>query len=494
MSFSPGNFDFYAQIEPSAIDVVTHVLHKTLQAQGKTLFQRTVTVGPVTGTIQFEIVKISVPSVGSLNLLDRFAPGNTIATFQADAEIRFAVSFLGVTLNIPNETINVKVKDLQIGLYAAGGFLSGVALGFQRFDIDVGGLTLLRALNPVLNLLADFVALAIRTALTPLGMIPIPIAPLADAYRKIGMLFDANGSPFLGTNAAGNGLFFAADFQAANNTPGTIAAVQDILPPGGAMNVGAVVADRLVNQLFAMLLSTNQVPNALPTPLGTFRVQWVTAAFLTPGARASKVELRAKATARKKTGKGGFIGGLFGLTKKVTYKLELRLTVDAGVVQPAGVPARVDFNFEAIVRGRVTIDSVLIGVLTVLMGPFIAIFLFVLSQILNFFIDFFLPFTFTYQTTTVPGAPPTKWFHVTIDKLAIQLGLGTPSLTSATLKLEASSTGNGSFELEQFVQHVIATNNVPIAVDWSPLGLLTRGSVAGQNEGELFLGAKPRPI
>ena len=40
-----------------------------------------------------------------------------------------------------------------------------------------------------------------------------------------------------------------------------------------------------------------------------------------------------------------------------------------------------------------------------------------------------------------------------------------------------------------FVRHFIAQNNVPIAVDWSPLGLLTRRTAT---QGELFLGAKPR--
>src|SRR5262249_46357969 len=151
-----------------------------------------------------------------------------------------------------------------------------------------------------------------------------------------------------------------------NNTPGTISTVTDILPPGGVMNVGAVVSDRVVNQLIGILLSKNQLPNALPSPLGTFFVQYVNVAFLdrNPAAlptRPATIAVDGQASARIRVNKGGFFGTLFGLTRKVTVTAGASVTVDAGIAP--GTPASgavIDFGFTAQLRARVTIQSVLI--------------------------------------------------------------------------------------------------------------------------------------
>ena len=482
MSFTGGNYDFVAQVETSALEVVADVILATLRAQGKTQFTRQIGAG----TVDVVLVDVGVPVIRSKNLADRFRRGNTLATFRADATLTFSVTVFGITGGI-TETMSIFIKDLAVGIPTTpGGLPVGVSLGFAAFDIDVGGLTVLRALTPALNVVVDFIALGIRTALAPLGLVPIPILPFADAFAQLGLLFDVP-SPHVGTNQVGNGLFLAADFEAPGNRA-DLGQVVDIIPPASAINVAAVVSNRPVNQLLPTLLANKHLPGTLNTGGADFIVGEARVEFLQPGARPAKIKVDAFASARIKVRKGGFFGSLFGKKKKVTITAYATMTVDAGIVtDPATSLEVLAFELEASLQARVTIQSVLLGVLTILLGPFLIIFLILLSQLFNFVIKFFLPLKLELQ---VQGSDLT----INLEQLRIQLGIGA-SLTDATLKMRLDARGDGRFQLDHFTRHRIAATGLPLIVRYEPISIATRalppGSAPGPAApGELFLGVE----
>lgn len=485
MGFTPGNFDIVAQVDTSALNVLTDIILKTLEQNNKTKFMQRIGSGALALDIAVELSDINIPAVKTVDFNQRFKQGNTLASFEVQAELSF--NLLGANLQ---DTIAVRLKDLQIGIFTTpGGLPVGVALGFQKIDIDVSGLGIL---NSLLNTLVDFIALGIRTALSPLGLVPIPILQFADAFAQLGLLFDrsnssniANGSPFIGITQGQTGLYLAADFQAANNTSGDISVVQDILDPN--MNVGAVVNQRLINQTLTTILVADRFGLVRSIASGgiNFAVVGIAVRFENPSRRAARIAVDAEAAARVRAKKGGFFGKVFGKKKKVTIRLSATLEVDAGIItDPNTQAAVVDFTYALTARGQVTINSIFAAVLTVVLGPFLVVFLTILSQLLNFAISFFLPERFVFD---VSGADLT----VSIDKLRTQLGVGASiglgGLSSATLKARIAANGGGTFELSQFTVHKFAVSNVPLAVDYSPQSLTSRQT-------ELFLGAGLRSI
>lgn len=487
MSFTGGNYDLVAQVETSALEVVADVILGTLRAQNKTRFSRA--IGP--GTVDVELIDLGVPQIRSKNLADRFGAGNTLATFRADATLSFSVTVFGITGGV-TETMSIFIKDLAVGIYTSpGGLPVGVSLGFEDFDIDVGGLTVLAAITPAINTVVDFIALGIRTALAPLGLVPIPILQFADAFAQLGLLFDPP-SPLVGTNQRGDGLFLAADFAAPGNQA-DVTRLVDIIPAGSAMNVAAVVSNRPINQLIPTLLASNQLVKSLPTGGANFVVGEARVEFLQPGARPARIKVDAFASARVKVSKGGFFGSLFGGKKKVTITAYATMTVDAGIgTDPATQLEVLDFELEATLQARVTIQSVLFGVLTILLGPFLVIFLILLSQLFNFVVKFFLPLQLDFQ---VSGSDLT----LNLEQLRVQLGIGGAgglgSLTEATVKMRLDARASGRFQLDHFTQHQIARTGLPLIVRYQPLSLATRalppGSAPGPAApGELFLGVE----
>lgn len=487
MSFTQGGFDFDVQVETEALDVVTHVIFKILERQGKTKFQQSLgSAGVIGATVDVELTDLKIPRIRTLAINDRFHPGNTLATFEVDATLGFVVTLFGTTFPV-QETLDVDLKDLQVAILTTpGGLPVGISLGFADFDIDVTGLTFLKALGGALNVVADFIALGIRTALAPLGLVPIPILQFADAFVKLGLSFDGkSGSPYLGTNQSGSGLFVATDFIAANKTtPGVIAQVGDILPAGSPLNIGAVGADRVFNQVIGTQLLAGQFTSQIPTAGVNLMVNSISVRFADPApGYTAHVGVDASASGQIKVKKGGFLGALFGGSKKVTMFVTGSVDVDAAI-QPSpntNLEAIVG-QFSASIQAQVTVQSVLVGVLTVVLGPFILIFLILLSQLFNFVIDFFLPLSFAFSTSQ--GQPPQ--FGVTINQLSLQLGLGA-GLTSATLFADIQTGGRVWFELDQLLQHQIQASNVPIGVDFGSDALATRPQ-------ELFLGARLKKI
>lgn len=485
MGFTPGNFDIVAQVETSALDVITDVIPKQLEQDNKTKFSQTIGSGSLAFNIDAELSDISIPVINAIDFNQRFKKGNTLASFEVEAILTFTL--LGTNLQ---DTIAVRLNDLQIAIFTTpGGLPVGISLGFQKIDIDVRGLSIL---NSFLNTIVDFISLGIRTALSPLGMVPIPILQFADAFAQLGLLFDrstsssiADGSPFVGITQSQTGLFLAADFEAANNIPGDISVAQDILNPN--MNIGAVVNQRLINQALTTVLITDRFGLVRNIASGgiNFAVVSIAVRFENPRNRPSFIGMDAEAAARVKARKGGFFGRLFGKKKKVTIRVSATLDLDAEVKTDASTQVSwVDFAYELKPRGSVSIDSILGAVLTVVMGPFIVLFLTILSQLLNFAIDFFLPELFKFD---ISG----RFLTITIDKLQTQLGaggtVGLGGLGAATLTASILASGSGRFELSHFTVHKFAASNVPIAVDYSPQSLTSR-------QAELFLGAGLRSI
>lgn len=480
MGFTPGNFDIVAQIETSALDVLTDIILKTLEKDNKTKFSHQIGSGSWAFTINIELTDISIPAVKTLNLAKRFKKGNTLASFEVEAELVF--SLLGANLK---DTLAVRLKDLQIGIFTTpGGLPVGVALGFQEIDLDVRGLGFL---NSLLNTLVDFIALGIRTALSPLGMVPIPILQFADAFAQIGLTFDrsktsstADGSPYIGIARSQTGLYLAADFQAANNKTGNISVVQDILALN--MNTGMVISDRLINQTIETMLLTDRFGLVKSIAGGgiNFAVGEVKVRYQKPTIKPARIGIDAFAHARVKAKKGGFFGKLFGKTKKVTIRVSATMELDTGIMQnPATQLSVLDFAYDVDVQGKVSVNSVLASVMTIVLGPFLVSFLFILSQLLNYAIEFFLPEKFKFN---ISGSLLT----ITIDKLTTQLGagasLGMGGLSSATLSARIEANGSGVFELEHFTVHKFASAGIPLKIDYSPQSLKTR-------DGEMFLGA-----
>lgn len=477
MAFTPGTFDILAEVHPSAIDVVVDVILEQLRAQGKTTFTQQIGsgAGVVSGSVDVELTDLSVPGVRSLDLADRFKPGNTLASFRVDAELQVTVTVFGLTSTL-TETFFITLVDLQFGIFTTpGGLPVGVSLGFQQIDIDAGGLRTLRVLNPALDVLADFIALGVRTLLSPLGLVPIPILQFADAFVQLGLSFEPP-SPHLGTNQGGDALAIAADFKAAGNAS-DISVVTDIIPAGSSFNVATVLADRPINQLLPFLLTSNQLPRSIPTSGANFSVRSTNVSFLDPGSRASRIQVDAHASARIKVKKGGFFGKLFGKKKKVTVHAYARITLDAGVVDdPATGLAVVDFAFEATLQARATIQSVLVGTLTVLLAPFIVPLFIILSQVINFAADKLLPLSFDFS---VSGSD----LEVRLTKLQTQLRLVSAGFTEATVKMRLDAKGDGRFALEHFTRHQIQQTGIPLKVGYEPNSLESRN-------GELFLGVE----
>jgi hypothetical protein len=485
MGFTPGDFDIVAQVETPALDVFADIILKTLEKENKTKFTQRVGSGTLSFAIDVELTDIRIPDVRTIDFSQRFKSGNTLASFEVEAILTFTL--FGVNLQ---DTIAIRLKDLQIGIFTTpGGLPVGVALGFQKIDIDVRGLGIL---NSLLNTLVDLLALGIRTALSPLGLVPIPILQFADAFAQLGLQFDrsttssiADGSPFLGIAQSNTGLYLTTDFQAANNTPGDITVVQDILPPG--INVGAVVNQRLLNQLITTMLLTGRLGLVRNIASGgiNFTVTSVNLRFENPKTKSARIGVDAAASARVKARKGGFFGRLFGKKKKVTIRVHGTLDVDAEIVtDPNTQLALLEFTYDVTVAGQATVNSVLASVLTVVFGPFFVTFLTILSQLLNFSIEFFLPETFAFDVTG-------SLLTVSINKLSNQLGvggtIGLGGLSSATIQAQINAHGGGTFELEHFTVHKFAVSHVPIAADYSPQSLETRQT-------ELFLGAGLRSI
>ena len=491
MAFSPGAFDFFAQIETAALDVIVDVILAQLKKDNKNKFSQRVggSGTAVQGTVDVEITDLSIPRVRSANLSQRFKAGNTLASFQVDAELQVALTVFGLSGTL-RETFFVRINDLALSLpVSPGGLPLGISLGFANFDIDAGGLTTLRALNPALNLLADFIGLGIRTALTPLKLIPIPILQFADAFAKFSLLFDKD-SPNLGTNEAGDGLYLAADFAAANQSPSDIATVRDLIPQGSPFNIAVVVSNRPLNQLIPLLLAQNHLRNSIPTAGANFSVGQATISFLNPASKPARIAVDAYAAARIKVSKGGFFGSLFGRKKKVTIHAYAHVDLDAGVEKdPVTLTARVDFEFHATLQARVSIDSVLAAVLMVVLQPFVILFLPVLSQLLNLAVDQLLPLEWEEN---IGGG----YLRLTLKKLSLQLAggaaLGLGGLSEATVKVRLDAQGDGSFQLSHFIAHQINTSGVDLKVGFENDSLVTRHiGPPLSNEpvpGELFLG------
>ena len=492
MSFTDGRFDFVAQIERGALDVIADVIIKTLEAQGKTKFTQNVGGGSTQGTIEVELTDVSVPVIRSLNINDRFRPGNTLATFRADAELKFAVTIFGLSGTI-TEDLFVEIKDLAIAFETTpGGLPVGVALGFANFDIDVGGLTNIRAINQVLNVIVDFIALGIRTALTPLQLVPIPIVQFADAFAQFGLLFRPP-SPLFGTNQNGDGLFLAADFEAPDNNSDP-AVLTDIIGPNSQLNIAAVAGNRPINQLLPQLLASAQLTQVIPTAGANFVVGELKVGFEDPGPLPARIRVDAFAAARVKVRKGGFFGRLFGGSKKVTITAQAEVVLDTGIVTDPNTQLEVlEFQFAATLQAQVAIQSVLLAVFTVLLGPFLLVFLTLLTQLLNIAAGFFLPLKLNFD---VNGSD----LEIQIDQLRAQLGIGASgalgSLSSATIAARLDATGRGRFQLDHFTQHQIAQTGIPLIVGYETDSIATRSLPIPQppnqraNPGELFLGVR----
>ncbi len=394
MAFPKGNFDIVAQVEMTGLDAIVDERLQQLRPDQKSFTQQ-VGSGALRFGIDVEIVDLNIPQIRSLNFAERFKAGNTLASFEAEAVLTFTLFN-----NNLRDTFAVTLKDLQIAIFTTpGGLPVGVALGFQKIDIDLRGLGFFSILfNPIL----DLVSLGIRTALGPLGLVPIPIFQFADAFAQLGLVFDrsttsniADGSPFLGIAQNRTGLYLAADFQAANNISGDIGVVQDILDPN--MNVGLVVSDRLVNQLVSTAFLTGRfgLVNNVPSGGINFRVLSVGVDFGNPSRRNARINTYAEIAARIRVRKGGFFGKLFGKKKKVTIRASLKLDVDASIVDdPQTQLAIIDFKYVIGIQGQVSINSILASVLTVLLGPLLTALLPLLSQLLNFAFKFFLPIKF----------------------------------------------------------------------------------------------------
>ncbi len=502
MAFTPGAFDIIAQIETAALDVIVDVILEQLRKDNKTKFTHQIGGGgsgsgsSSTGVnIEVEITDLSIPEISSADINQRFKEGNTLASFRVDAELEVNVSLMGLPpgTTLLRETFFVSINDLAISLpVSPGGLPLGVSLGFANFDLDAGGLNTLRGLNPVLNLVADFIGLGVRTVLTPLKLIPIPILQFADAFAKFALLFDTD-SPYLGTNEAGDGLYLAADFAAANQSPSDIATVLDIIPSSSPFNVAVVLSNRPLNQLIPLLLAQNQIRNTIPTPGATFGVWRAAVEFLnpiTPTGNPALIGVYADASARIKVDKGGFLGALFGKKKKVTIHASAAVKLDAGVKKdPVTLAAQVDFVATATLVAQVSIDSVLAAVLMVAMQPFMIIFLPVLSQLLNVAVDKLLPLEWE---DNVGGGELT----VTFKKLRVQMSggasLGLGGLSEATLKVKTDATLFGTFQLSHFVAHQINETGIDLKVGFENDSLATReiGSPPPNEPipGELFLG------
>ena len=495
MAFTPGSFDVIAQVETAALDVIVDVILAQLKIDNKTKFsQRIGGSGTVVGgTVDVEITDLSIPRIRSAKLSERFKEGNTLASFQVDAELKVDVTVFGVSFT-QTETFFVRINDLALSLpVSPGGLPLGISLGFENFDLDAGGLTTLRALNPVLDLLADFISLGIRTALTPLKLIPIPILQFADAFARFALLFDQD-SPYLGTNEAGDGLYLAADFAAANQTPSDIAAVRDIIPQSSPFNVAMVLSNRPINQLLPLLLSKKQIVNSIATPGGTFGVWQATVEFLNPeppSTLPARIKVRADAAARIKVRKGGFFGSLFGKKKKVTIHVHAEVDLDSGVIKDPSVPmAEVAFAGHARGTVDVSVDSILASVLMVVLQPFVMVFFPILSQLLNIALDQLLPLDWEED---VGGG----YVRFRLKNLDIQLAgggaiLGLSGLSEATIKASVDAQIEGSFQLSHFVAHQINKSQVDLKIGFENDSLVTRTiSPASPNQptpGELFLG------
>lgn len=492
MAFTPGAFDIIAQIETAALDVIVDVILAQLKKDNKTTFTQTIggSGTAVQGSVDVEITDLSIPRIRSANLAQRFKEGNTLASFQVDAELQIDVTLLTLPTFQFTETFFVRINDLAISLpVSPGGLPLGISLGFANFDLDAGGLTTLRALNPVFDLLADFISLGIRTVLTPLKMIPIPILQFADAFAKFALLFD-KGSPYLGTNEAGDGLYLAADFAAANQSPSDIATVRDIIPSASPFNVAVVLSNRPLNQLIPLLLAQSQIRNTISSPGATFGVWRAAVEFRSPRQGwPAHIYLEAHAAARIKVRKGGFFGTLFGKKKKVTIRASAEVPLDVGVQKDSSTQTtEVKFAGRPDLTGVVSSNSVLASVMMVLLQPFVIIFLPVLSQLLNVAVDQLLPLDWEED---FDGAV----LKVTLKSLDVQLAggvaLGLGGLSDATVKVNINASIAGSFQLSHFIAHQINATGVDLKVGFENDSLVTRAIGPGPTHeptGELFLG------
>jgi hypothetical protein len=467
MAFTPGSFDIIAQIETAALDVIIDVILAQLKKDNKTTFTQQIggSGTAVQGMIDVEITDLSIPRIRSANLAQRFKEGNTLASFQVDAELQVDVTLLTLPTFQLTETFFVRINDLALSLpVSPGGLPLGISLGFANFDLDAGGLTTLRAINPLLDLLADFISLGIRTVLTPLKLIPIPILQFADAFAKFSLFFDKD-SPYLGTNETDDGLYLASDFAAANQSPSDITTVRDIIPQTSPFNVAVVLSNRPINQLIPLLLAQNHLRNAIPTAGANFVVGQAAVSFL--------------------------FGSLFGKKKKVTIHAYARVNLDAGLKKDlVTLATEVEFLVHPHLNGVVSSKSVLASVMMVLLQPFVIIFLPVLSQLLNLAVDQLLPLEWEED---FDGAE----LKLTLKKLRVQLAggasLGLGGLSEATVKVNIDATLAGSFQLSHFIAHQINETGVDLKVGFENDSLVTR-QIGPQppNEltppGELFLG------
>jgi hypothetical protein len=493
MAFTPGSFDIIAQIETAALDVIIDVILAQLKKDNKTTFTQQIggSGTAVQGMIDVEITDLSIPRIRSANLAQRFKEGNTLASFQVDAELQVDVTLLTLPTFQLTETFFVRINDLALSLpVSPGGLPLGISLGFANFDLDAGGLTTLRAINPLLDLLADFISLGIRTVLTPLKLIPIPILQFADAFAKFSLFFDKD-SPYLGTNETDDGLYLASDFAAANQSPSDITTVRDIIPQTSPFNVAVVLSNRPINQLIPLLLAQNHLRNAIPTAGANFVVGQAAVSFLDPATKTAHISLQAYAAARIKVRKGGFFGSLFGKKKKVTIHAYARVNLDAGLKKDlVTLATEVEFLVHPHLNGVVSSKSVLASVMMVLLQPFVIIFLPVLSQLLNLAVDQLLPLEWEED---FDGAE----LKLTLKKLRVQLAggasLGLGGLSEATVKVNIDATLAGSFQLSHFIAHQINETGVDLKVGFENDSLVTR-QIGPQppNEltppGELFLG------
>lgn len=497
MGFSPGEFDFLVQVETEALGhLVDALLVKLKNDNDKHKFGHDIggSGTAVQGRVDVTLTDLSIPSIHSKDPNDRFKVGNTLTSFQVNADLLMNVQVLGIGPTFA-ETLELAIKDLAIGTDSDTNGFARVALGFEDFDIDAGGLTTLRGLNPTLEAVADFIGLGIRTVLRPLSLRPFPVLQVAGALAKQGLFFEGS-SPFLGTTVSGDGLFLAMDFQSAQGNPSDIGAVEDISDPT-RFNIATVLSDRPVNQFLPPMLATAQARNSVSTSGANFKVTSTSVRFMDPDKQGfpAKVDLRADAAARVKVKKGGFFGSLFGGSKKVTITALAEATVDVGMSFPQPGHAQVEFEFDTKLTARGSVQSVTAAALVVLLQPFFTVFLTVFSQVFNIAADLVLPLKFKENVLTDANGQE-AFVTLELEDLNVHLAaggtLGLGGLSEATLKMRVDADGKGSFQLSHFLAAQFGNTDLPLVADFEADSISSRD--LGTGVGELFLGTKIRTI
>ena len=479
MPFTSGGFDLVAQVDKAAIDVVIDVVIKQLERQGKTRFTHQIPTPLGAVTVDVELTGLSIPSIRSANPQDRFR-SDILASFEVEAEITF--TFMNPTRT---ERIGIRLNDLHASVARTGATAPVVSLEFKTIDVDVIGLG---AIGTILNFLLDVAALGIRTVLSALGLKPIPVFPVADAFKQIGLSFASHdASPYLGTNQTETGLALAMDFEAANNVSSDIGAVQDVLTP--QINTGLVINERLANQALGMTFATNDFGLVRHVDSGGIRfgVTQVSIHFERPRQRAGRIRLESKAAARVRRGKGGFFGRLFGRRRKVTIRVESGVDLETEIApSPPALLPRLDFDIDKRGHATVATESVFASILQVLLGPLLVVFLMIFNEILNLSFSDLQRHVIDLRIENSRLVAKVTRFqtHINAGHAAT---LGLTGVGDATLSVDYAVGLRGYFELGHFTMDQLARSGVPMAVDYSADSI-------GSRDQELFLGVGLRSL